>query len=112
MAALGVDAVVGVTWWVAASVAGAPGYVVRTLAGVVGGAGRGWAVQVDPIKPTLKAPGPQPLKLKRDALLSSLAFEFNLRRSTEASTKRAVWWGVSGDASLTGAYTRPLLSST
>ena len=38
------------------------------------------AVQVDPIKPTLKAPGSQRLKLKCDTLLSTSAFNFNLRR--------------------------------
>ena len=37
-------------------------------------------MQVDPIKPTLKAPGTQRLKLKYDKLLSSFAFNFNLRR--------------------------------
>jgi hypothetical protein len=38
------------------------------------------AVQVDPIKPTLKAPGTEHLKLKCDELLSGFAFNFNLRR--------------------------------
>ena len=38
--------------------------------------------QVDPIKPTLKAPGSKRLKLKYDELLSSFAFNFNLRRYT------------------------------
>ena len=33
---------------------------------------RGWAVQVDPIKPTLKAPGTKRSKLKYDNLLSIL----------------------------------------
>jgi hypothetical protein len=40
----------------------------------------GEAVQVDPIKPTLKAPGTNRLKLNYDALLSNVAFKFNLRR--------------------------------
>ena len=40
----------------------------------------GKAVQVVPIKPTLKAPGTKRLKLKCDRLLSTLAFKFNLRR--------------------------------
>ena len=48
--------------------------------GVGGGAGRGRAVQVDPIKPTLKAPGTKRLKLKCDEPLSNFAFNFNLRR--------------------------------
>jgi hypothetical protein len=37
-------------------------------------------VQVDPIKPKLKAPGTKRLKLEYDELLSSFAFKFNLRR--------------------------------
>jgi len=46
----------------------------------------GRAVQVDPIKPTLKAPGTKRLKLKYDELLSHLAFKFNLRRYTWVTT--------------------------
>ena len=37
-------------------------------------------MRVDPIKPTLKAPGTKRLKLEYDDLLSSVAFNFNLRR--------------------------------
>ena len=37
-------------------------------------------MQVDPIKPTLKAPGIKHLKLNSDEPLSKFAFEFNLRR--------------------------------
>ena len=37
-------------------------------------------MQVDPIKPTLKAPGTKRLKLKCDKSLSKFAFKFNLRR--------------------------------
>jgi len=40
----------------------------------------GGAVQVDPITPTLKAPGTKRLKLKYHKLLSSFAFNCNLRR--------------------------------
>ena len=40
-------------------------------------------MQVDPIKPTLKAPGPKRLKLKCDVLLSTFAFKFHLRRYIE-----------------------------
>jgi hypothetical protein len=40
-------------------------------------------VQVDPIKPTLKAPGIKLLKLKYDTPLSNFAFEFNLHRYSE-----------------------------
>jgi hypothetical protein len=41
-------------------------------------------VQVDPIKPTLKAPGTTRLKVKYDERLSNFAFKFNLRRYNEA----------------------------
>ena len=37
-------------------------------------------MQVDPIKPTLKAPGTKRLKQEQDEPLSSSAFNFNLRR--------------------------------
>jgi hypothetical protein len=40
----------------------------------------GQAVQVDPIKATLEAPGIKRWKLNYDKLLSNFAFEFNLRR--------------------------------
>jgi len=43
---------------------------------------RGRAVQVDPIKPTLKAPGSKLLKPEHDKLLSNFVFNFNLRRYT------------------------------
>jgi hypothetical protein len=42
----------------------------------------GRAVQVDPIKPALKVPGNNRLKLRYDEPLSNVAFEFNLRRYT------------------------------
>jgi len=41
-------------------------------------------VQVDPIKPTLKTPGTKRLRLKCGKLLSSFAFNFNLRRYSKA----------------------------
>ena len=41
-------------------------------------------MQVDPTKPTLKAPGTERLKLKSDEPLSNFAFKFNLRRYTLA----------------------------
>jgi hypothetical protein len=41
-------------------------------------------VQVDPIKPTLTAPGTKRLNLEFDELLSSFAFKFSLRRYTLA----------------------------
>ena len=37
-------------------------------------------MQVDPVKPKLKLPRTQRLKLKRDEPLSNFAFKFNLRR--------------------------------
>jgi len=40
-------------------------------------------MQVDPIKPTLKAPETKRLKLKHDEPLSNDAFNLNLRRYTE-----------------------------
>jgi len=40
-------------------------------------------VQVDPIRPTLKAPVSSLLNLRYDGSLSNFAFNFNLRRSTE-----------------------------
>jgi len=41
---------------------------------------RGRAVQIDPIKPTFKAPGAEPSKPNCNELLSNIAFNFNLRR--------------------------------
>ena len=41
-------------------------------------------MQVDPIKPTLKAPGTERLKLKYEELLSNFGFKFKLRRYIEA----------------------------
>ena len=40
-------------------------------------------MQVDPMKPKLKPPGYQGLKLEFAGLLSNFAFKFNLRRYTE-----------------------------
>ena len=45
-------------------------------------------MQVDPIKPNLKAPGSKRLKLKYDEPLSNFAFNFNLRRYIEAEDAR------------------------
>ena len=47
----------------------------------------GRAVQVDPIKPTLKPTGAKRLKLKCDVLLSASAFDFNLRRYTTGGNR-------------------------
>jgi len=53
----------------------------------VGTGGLGRAVQVDPSKPTLKAPATKRLKLKHDRLLSSFAFNFDLRHYISAPRK-------------------------
>jgi len=48
-----------------------------------GGHGRrrpGRVVQLDPIKPELKPPGTERLKLMCDTLVSTFAFKFRLRR--------------------------------
>jgi hypothetical protein len=45
----------------------------------------GGAVQVEPIKPTLKAPGTKLFKLQYDRPLSNFASKFKLRRYTTAS---------------------------
>jgi hypothetical protein len=50
---------------------------------------RGKAVQVDPIKSTLKAPGTQALRLRYDQLLSTFALKLNSRRYTAASSPAA-----------------------
>jgi hypothetical protein len=48
-------------------------------------------VQVDPIKPKLKPPGTQHLKLNCDILLSTFAFKINVRRCNGELTAVAVW---------------------
>jgi hypothetical protein len=88
---------------------------------------RGGAVQVDPIKPKLKAPGTKRLQLKCDEPLSSSAFKFNLRRYNVVSNIDVMTETVMGfqnqckklpkslrdwQAYQAGAYTRPHLSST
>ena len=67
-------------------------------------------MQVEPIKPTLKAPGSKRLKLEHGKLLSIFAFNFNLRRYSvvrehedELEKERAA------AAARAGAYTRPHL---
>ena len=50
-------------------------------------------MQVDSIKPVLKARKSKRLKLKVDEPLSSFAFNFNLRRySTGTATRSVVGW--------------------
>jgi len=80
-------------------------------------------VQVDPIKPMLKAPGTKRLKLTHYELLSSFAFRINLRRYTEEAAveiakKLAQARDTADEIETTRvkylpavAYTRPLFSS-
>jgi len=57
---------------------------------------RGKAVQVDPIKPVLKAPGSVLLKLRCDKLLSTFAFKLKLRRYNAAQTVGRLRQGGAG----------------
>jgi hypothetical protein len=52
--------------------------------GSAAGSTLGRAAQVDPIKPTMKAPVTKRLKLKYDEPLSNLALNFTLRRHSSA----------------------------
>jgi hypothetical protein len=45
-------------------------------------------MQVEPMKPKLKPPGTQRLKLRSDILLSTSAFKFNLRRYIKGAHER------------------------
>jgi hypothetical protein len=66
--------------------------------------------QVDPIKPTLKAPVSKSLKLKHDELLSNFAFKFNLRRYTPVFVMLFVMVGVAAYLHyLLNKKARPLL---
>jgi len=51
----------------------------------------GRAVQVQPMKPVLKAPGSMLLKLRYDGPLSKFAFRFNLRHYTPATRAPATF---------------------
>ena len=44
-------------------------------------------MQVDPIKPTLKAPGSMHLRLRYDGAVSNFAFKFNMCRYIEAGAR-------------------------
>ena len=46
-------------------------------------------MQVDPIKPALKAPGTKRLKLQYDTPLSNFAFKFNLRRYSSGKSDKS-----------------------
>jgi hypothetical protein len=50
----------------------------------------GKAMQVDPVKHTLNAPGNKRLKLKYAELLSNFAFKFNLRRYSTGNPSLAL----------------------
>ena len=51
-------------------------------------------MQLDPIKPTLKAPGSKRLKLQYDELLSRFAFKFKLRRYMVALENAVQEWAA------------------
>jgi hypothetical protein len=74
---------------------------------------QGQAVQLDRIKPKLKPPETQRLKLKYVKLLSDFAFKFNLRRYTKLPPYLyVIFLTILLVDRAAGAYTRPLLSST
>ena len=54
-------------------------------------------MRVDPIKPTLKAPGSERLMLKYDQLVSTVAFNFNLRCYTKGGHLEALRWAREHD---------------
>jgi len=66
-------------------------------------------VQVDPIKPTLRAPGIDRLELYYDEPHSHFAFKFDLWRYTVVFDSFDCWHGAGTWA---GAYTRSHFSST
>ena len=71
-------------------------------------------MQLNPIKPTLKASGIKLFKMKYDKPLSNFAFKFNLCRynkATRSGGSSPVAKKLVAD-SKARAYTRPLLSST
>jgi len=63
-------------------------------------------VQVDPIKPKLKPPGTECLKLKCDIMLSTSALKFNLRRYimdfVAASLTKVRFWVILCPINLVG----------
>ena len=68
---------------------------------------RGRAVQVDPMRPRLKAPKSKLLRLKHEKVLSSYGFEFNLRRCAGGRTSRMQRWkGLAYNARL---FNTPML---
>ena len=92
------------------------GGLARRPRAVGDGDARGNAVQVHPMRVTLKAHGTKRLKLNFDILLSNFVLKFNLRRYTE---EEAAFWAsvlaIRGEVNKgieAWAYTRPLLSSS
>jgi len=77
-----------------------------------GRARRGRAVQLDPIKPKLKAPGTKRLKLEYDYLLSSFAFKINLRRYTVAAAHVAAFMASAGSLLDAADLARPHIHSS
>ena len=69
-------------------------------------------MQFDPIKPMLKAPKTNRLKLKIGVLLSNFAFKFNLRRHTQDGELGGHMVDRLVAASGAGAYTRSHIRST
>ena len=61
------------------------GVSIAASSAVAGAVPRGTAVQLDPVKLTLKAPKYKLLKLEHEIVLSSYAFKFNLRCYTAAA---------------------------
>ena len=68
-------------------------------------------MQVDPIKPMLKAPGTKRLKLRCDKLLSDVVFNFNLRRYTEGGRLEGFQVAEGGAAAFDEAALRKVVQN-
>ena len=62
-------------------------------------------MQVDSIKPKLKPPGSERLKLECDTLLSTFAFKFNLRRYGTVTDNKDGTYLISYTAKVSGENT-------
>ena len=72
-------------------------------------------MQVDPFKPTLKAPGTKRLKLKYEKLVSNPGFKLKMRRFSKADDavrEMELKHMIAAEELEAGAYTRPLSGST